>query len=96
MKNPMTPAGIEPATFQFVAQHLNHCATAVPPVFSVLPIKIPVFKFQKLKTVLGKKVLFNTTYINTLLQLVGYMFQPYLSVIIRLWSYKENVTTGIL
>ena len=29
-KTPMTPAGIEPATFRFVAQHLNHCATAVP------------------------------------------------------------------
>jgi len=29
-KIPMTPAGIEPATFQFVVQHLNHCATAVP------------------------------------------------------------------
>jgi len=28
MKNPMTPAGIEPATFRFVAKHLNHCATA--------------------------------------------------------------------
>ena len=26
----MTPAGIEPATFRFVAQHLNRCATAVP------------------------------------------------------------------
>ena len=26
----MTLAGIEPATFRFVAQHLNHCATAVP------------------------------------------------------------------
>jgi len=26
----MTPAGIEPATSRFVAQHLNHCATAVP------------------------------------------------------------------
>ena len=26
----MTPAGIEPATFRFVAQHFNHCATAVP------------------------------------------------------------------
>ena len=30
MKNPLTPAGIEPVTFRFVAQHLNHCATAVP------------------------------------------------------------------
>ena len=26
-KIPMTPPGTEPATFQFVAQHLNHCAT---------------------------------------------------------------------
>jgi len=25
----MTPSGIETATFRFVAQHLNHCATAV-------------------------------------------------------------------
>ena len=30
MKIPMTPVGIETATFRFVAQHLNHCATAVP------------------------------------------------------------------
>ena len=28
-KNPLTPAGIKPATFRFVAQHLNNCATAV-------------------------------------------------------------------
>jgi hypothetical protein len=26
----VSPAEIEPATFGFVAQHLNHCATAVP------------------------------------------------------------------
>jgi hypothetical protein len=30
MKNPLTSAGIEPTTFRFVAQHLKHCATAVP------------------------------------------------------------------
>jgi len=27
-KIPMKPSGTEPATFRFVAQHLNHCATA--------------------------------------------------------------------
>ena len=31
MKNPLTPAGIE-----FVAQNLNHCANAVPVLFTVL------------------------------------------------------------
>jgi len=30
MKKPLTPAGIEPVTYRFVAQHLNHSATAVP------------------------------------------------------------------
>ena len=33
-KIPMTPSEIEPATFRFVAQHLNHCATAVPVIVS--------------------------------------------------------------
>ena len=28
----MTPSGIEPATFRFVAQRLNHCATADPQI----------------------------------------------------------------
>ena len=37
MKNPLTPAGMEPATFRFVAQHLNHCATAVP-------LKLPILQ----------------------------------------------------
>jgi len=30
MKNLLTPARVEPTTFRFVVQHLNHCATAVP------------------------------------------------------------------
>ena len=34
LKNPLTPAGIEPANFRSVAQHLNHCATAVRSVAS--------------------------------------------------------------
>ena len=29
----MTPSGIEPATFRFVTQHLNHCVTSAPKVF---------------------------------------------------------------
>jgi hypothetical protein len=34
-KNPMTPSGIEPATFRFVAQHLNHCATISGPLCTI-------------------------------------------------------------
>jgi hypothetical protein len=34
----MTPFGIEPATFQFVAQYLNHCATAVPRAIPLLSL----------------------------------------------------------
>ena len=37
MKNPLTLAGIEPATFWFVSQHLNHCATVVPHILSSVP-----------------------------------------------------------
>jgi len=37
-EKPLTPAGIEPATFRIVAQHLNHCATAVPTVGMYLEI----------------------------------------------------------
>ena len=38
MKSPLTPAGIEPATFRFVAQHHNHCATVAP----ASTIRVPI------------------------------------------------------
>jgi hypothetical protein len=34
-KNPMTPSGIEPATFRLVAQYLNHYATISGPHYDV-------------------------------------------------------------
>ena len=36
----MTPSGIEPATFGFVAQHLNYCATAVPKMSTHIRVKV--------------------------------------------------------
>ena len=39
----MTLSGIEPETFRFVAQHLNHCATAVP--------NIEIYKIIKFKVI---------------------------------------------
>ena len=36
MKNPLTSAGIELATFRFLGQHLNHCATSVPQSYVVV------------------------------------------------------------
>jgi hypothetical protein len=34
----MKPTGIDPATFRFVAQYLNHYATACPPIWKVAAI----------------------------------------------------------
>ena len=38
----MTPAGMEPATFRFVAQHFNYCATAVPIIVTSIIIIVTI------------------------------------------------------
>jgi hypothetical protein len=46
----MTPSGIEPATFRFVEQYLNHCATVVPyTVILVLPLYLSVHLNAKMR-----------------------------------------------
>ena len=40
-KFPMTPARIELVTFRLVAQHLNHCATAVPMILQYRCVVVP-------------------------------------------------------
>ena len=47
----MTPSRMEPATFRFVAQHLNHCATAVRSVSYILLHIKPEDSFYKPKHV---------------------------------------------
>jgi len=60
MKTPLTPAGIEPATYRFVAYLLNHCATAVR-VFNGTNMNITRMFLTMLNTVNGKN--FNILYI---------------------------------
>jgi hypothetical protein len=51
-KIPMAPSGIEPATFRFVAQYLNHCVTISGP---------PLQKFYKEKITLEHFTIFVPT-----------------------------------
>jgi len=45
-KIPLTPAAIETATFRFVVQHLNYCASAVPLTCKRLSKKTEILSFD--------------------------------------------------
>ena len=45
----MTTAGIEPATFRFVAEYLNHCATAVPQSVSSEMAKLKLLQYTGIR-----------------------------------------------
>jgi len=65
MRNPLTPAGIEPATFWFVAQQLHHCATAVPNTGQ------KQHKKQNYTITNGKEI--TTKYKNTIIIIISFM-----------------------
>jgi hypothetical protein len=61
-KIPMTPSGVKPVTFQFVAQYLNHCATAVTPwdiccyiIKYTLPNPVKIFQITWILRYLNKR-----------------------------------------
>jgi hypothetical protein len=65
MKNPLTPSGIDLATFRFVAQCLNHCATARPPDVGKREQKSTLYQLNGILTVTNE---------NTVKILVFYCF----------------------
>ena len=95
MKNSLTPAGIEPATFRFVAQHLNHYATAVPrDGMDVLKKKRKKQKEREEKKLFAHNE--HTLYRGTLrvltpAQYVGYMFLERYSI--KMYIFYINTNT---
>ena len=85
----MTPAGIEPATFRFVAQHLNHCATAVPNKINY------TCDISELKKLLKTDKPLNNSGMNIFLQtrlfllLVLNNYEPLLLIILKAIKWNE-------
>jgi hypothetical protein len=50
----MTPSGIEPATFRFVAQYLKHCATISGPRYINVVFQIQLHSFMPDHTISTK------------------------------------------
>ena len=93
MKNPLIPAGIEPATFRFVAQHLNHCATVVPRAMKIKWI-MQIFTCQEIKTYEFMEVKIHS-FVNSssAFQENGWLHFPFIHVFVfyqKIWTHTYN------
>jgi len=88
----MTPAEFEPVTFRFVAQHLNHCATAVPSCMVLIP-KADYTIIQK------KVILLQGAYLEQILNTVGPRLDHgpmYCDVYKRIFYFKQQPINSII
>ena len=84
-KIPMTPPGIEPATFRFVAQRLNHCATAGPTLYEdLIKFTTPRWILLRIRNATDKSCTENQ---NTILISITFLF---LRKSWRLWHNVEK------
>jgi hypothetical protein len=87
----MTPSGIDPATFRFVAQCLNHCATACPhrklqEMFKLSPASLQTF-IDTPNSVLEDRVQYSTVHIPNAfcdghLEIISCVFKIFLPVFV--------------
>jgi len=91
MKNALTPAGIEPATFRIVAQHLNHCATAIPPVIAYLDLKLDALTEEQ-KIIQTKKLIIRNLKKKYALSLYKEPPQLRVMTVQNEWSKSETST----
>ena len=66
----MTPSGIKPATFRFVAQRLSHCATAVP---QQIILRIFIYCTVKYNTVNNLFRLLFSTSLQAIIRITDYL-----------------------
>jgi hypothetical protein len=75
MENPMTPSGIETATFRFVVQYLDHCATiSGQAIDSDAPEANPVFRLHNMTDILCLAYTLAVSSHNALTIIIYYYF----------------------
>ena len=99
----MAAAGIEPAIFRFVAQHLNHCATAVPIyIYSIIYIYIYIVYMSHTalsETGHGQEgyiyiYIYIYIYTHTYFFLIVFLVRPVYKYLSFFWRYRLQMSTA--